>query len=359
MTFKNRPCKKFAKGMLYAVVNGRRISTNLEDTPNNRKLVTSYHKNDEFLKKFDVKKTSKTLISLCDEVLELKEKTIKPSSYYAYSSLFNSRIKPFFEDIDVVDIIPIDIKNFYLTFEDKSTLNTCKAILKEALELAILSRIIVYNPLSMVSLPKFENKYNSNPFNMEDMQLVVSSAKSSFRNLLGLAFATGMRGGEIIALKWSHIDFINQTISIEDNHVSGRVQTPKTKQSKAVIDLPHEAVSFLKDQQLKTGLREYLFYNEKTNKPYMYETNINRLFQKHLKSINLEVRGFHQIRHTFASLKLSYYERIEWVSFMLRHKSPDFTRKVYYKYLPRKKEKRVIFSMDSVAQIEHTNSVSS
>ena len=50
MTFYNR------KGMLYARINGKRVSTKLKDTKANRKLFESYSKNDEFFKKFNVKK---------------------------------------------------------------------------------------------------------------------------------------------------------------------------------------------------------------------------------------------------------------------------------------------------------------
>ena len=52
MTFYNR------NGVLYARINGQRISTKLKDTKENRKLFESYAKNDEFFEKFDVKEKS-------------------------------------------------------------------------------------------------------------------------------------------------------------------------------------------------------------------------------------------------------------------------------------------------------------
>ena len=82
------------------------------------------------------------------------------------------------------------------------------------------------------------------------------------------------------------------------------------------------------------------------DKVYTNHSSINNKFYLLLKKLNLNQRGIHQTRHTFASLKLSYGEQLNWVSFMLRHDSPSFTQKVYYKYIPRKKEKRVVFDIE-------------
>jgi integrase len=346
------------KNILYVSINGVRRSTKLKDTKQNRKIITSQFKNDEFFNNFNIKKDdSKTLLQLCDDVLKEKETIIKASSYHSYESVYKSRIKPYFKDMMIQNVKAIDIKNFYKTFTDRSTLVSCKAILKQAFENALLAEMIKINPTNSVSIPKIESDKKSNPFTFEEMELIISSSIGYMQNVLGVAFTTGLRVGEIIALQWSNIDFENETIDIVNNHVRGRNQTPKTKSSKAIIDLPKEALIFFQNQRYKTGLRKYVFYNKWDN-PIMYGSCINHNFQVLLKKIELPIRGVHQTRHTFASLKLSYGERLEWVSFMLRHKSPSFTQNVYYKYMPRKKEKRVIFDLNCVAQNTHKASIS-
>ena len=54
-------------------MNGKRVSTKLEDTPKNRKLVESYHKNDEFFNKFNINNGVPTVSELLNQVLEDKE----------------------------------------------------------------------------------------------------------------------------------------------------------------------------------------------------------------------------------------------------------------------------------------------
>ena len=71
MTFYDR------KGILYVRINGKRVPTKLEYSKENIKLYKSYAKNEEFFKKFDVIKTSPTVVELCEEVLKEKEKTLK------------------------------------------------------------------------------------------------------------------------------------------------------------------------------------------------------------------------------------------------------------------------------------------
>ena len=88
MTFYNR------NGVLYARINGQRVSTKLKDTKKNRKLFESYAKNDEFFKKFDVKVDTPTIIELCEEVLEEKEMTLKATSLRAYLSLLIVELNP-------------------------------------------------------------------------------------------------------------------------------------------------------------------------------------------------------------------------------------------------------------------------
>lgn len=345
MTFYNR------EGILYVRLNGRRISTKLEDTPKNRKLVTSYYKNDEFFNKFDLNKNVPTVLELCDEVLKDKELILKPSSYYSYLSLYRSRILPFFTK-EVSFYKPTHIDVWYKTFKDKSSILTCEAVLKPAFEKAILMGFISTSPL-VISKPKLKSDYEINPFTLDEIKSILFYRNDElFVNFFGLSVFTGLRTGECLGLKWSDIDFDNMTISVNRTFTNSRVSTPKTKSSKATIDLPVEALPYLKKQQLKNGLREYVFYN-KLGRLIKSTTNLNRILKKILTILNIEHRTIYQTRHTFASLKLSYGERLEWVSYMLRHKDTSITLRKYFKYIPNKFENRVVIDIYKETQMRH------
>ncbi len=347
MTFYNR------NGKLYVRINGRRISTKLEDTTNNRKLVKSYYKNDEFFNKFGI--NNNTLISVvehCENVMEEKSKTLKHSTLRSYNSILKTRIKPYFKNITVVEVTPLFLKDFYKFLPCTGTLRIAKAILKDVFEESLLNRVIKSNPFNEISNPKFQSKYEINPFNYDELKLLLNY-DSHIKNLIAVALLTGMRAGEIIALKWTDIDFKKMEIDVNKTIMNGIEDLPKTFSSKAIIDLPEELLPFLKNQLQRTGLREYVFYTARGNR-FNSTCDLTYYYKKILKSLNIEYRGFHQTRHTFASLKLSMGERLEWVSFMLRHKNPSITLQKYYKYVPRRKEKRVLFDISDNAQNRHS-----
>lgn len=337
MTFYNR------KNILYVRINGKRVSTKLEDTPKNRKLVESYHKNDEFFNKFNINTNVPNVLDYCDEILLEKESSIKSSSLLAYWSVYNSKVKPYFKNKKVTDITPLDMSNFYKTFKDRSSRVIACVILRLVFERAIIQDYIKYSPM-IVSYPKIKTNYEKQPFTLDEVNLILSS-ESKIINFLGVAFTTGLRCGEIIGLKWEDINFLNSTISINRTVKNGVEQTPKTKFSLAVIDMPIESKIYFQKQLKLTGLKNtYIFLNE--GKRFNSVASISYYFKMLLSYLGLKSRGIHQTRHTFASLKISYGERLEWVSYMLRHTSLSFTQNVYYKYIPRKEEKRVILDFD-------------
>lgn len=349
MTFYNR------NGVLYARINGQRISTKLKDTKENRKLFESYAKNDEFFKKFNVIKNNNipTVIELCEEVMLEKEKTLKPTSFNTYSCFFKKHIKPFFKEKKVTEIKPIDIKKWYCNFTDKSTLITCEAILKPAFEIAILSEYITTTPF-IIKKPKYKDSgYEIKPFTHTELQKVLDYNHELIGNFIAIACFTGMRTGELFGLRWKDVDLKNREISIKQQFTKGYLLTPKTKKSKGIIDLPIEALPYFEKQRLKTGLREYIFYSPR-NEPFKNTSYVNILLKQILKELNIEERSIYQTRHTFASIRLSMGERLEWVSFMLRHESSDITLKRYFKYIKELDTIRVNLNFD-LAQNRHSS----
>lgn len=347
MTFYNR------NGMLYARINGRRVSTKLEDTKPNRKLFESYAKNDEFFKKYNVNKNVTRFVDLCEEVLEKKAKTLKPTSMRAYNSLLSSRIIPYFDKKLVNEIEPLDIYSFYESFEDGSTLNTCNAILKDAFQLAIIRKDIKQTPL-VINRPKFDYDIEPNPFTLEEVKAILSELKGWMRNIFGIAVFTGMRPGEIAGQHWDEINFDSMRIEVNRTITLGYTQSPKTKSSKRVIDLPVEALPFFEAQKLLTKLKnKHVFYSP-TGKTINCSSMLSYYLNPILEELKIKKRSFYQTRHTFASIRLSMGEKLEWVSWMMGHKNTSITQQKYFKYIPAVDRKRVVIDMNKT-QNRHTS----
>ena len=348
MTFYSR------NGILYVRINSTRLSTKMTDTLKNRRLVESYYRNDEFFNKFEINKQVPTVLELCEEVLKQKEKTLKSSSYRCYLSMYKSNIETYFTK-EISYYKAKHIEKWYSTFTDKQSILTCEAILKPAFDKALIREYIKISPF-LIKKPKLISSYEIRPFTIDEVKMIIDYTSNTwFGNFFSISVFTGLRTGELLALKWSDINFKNMTISVNRTFSNGYESTPKTKSSKAVIDLPFEAIEYFRKQRLKTGLKEYVFYSE-FNKVMKQSHNLNRLLKRVLSDLHIEARSMYQTRHTFASLKLSYGERLEWVAYMLRHKDTSITLRKYFKYMPNKIEKRVIFDLENmVTQKRHTN----
>jgi len=336
MKFYNR------NGILYVNINGNRISTKLKYSKSNIKLYESYAKNEEFFNKFSVRKKDKTILDFCEEVLLEKEQRLQPTTMLAYNGLYSSRIIPYFSKKHPKDITPLFLKEWYSTFKDKATLNTCvHGILKPAFENAIIEEYIK-TTLFIIRFPTFKSNYEMNPFNLQEIHLILDNATGWFKNFLGVAFFTGMRTGEILALEWSDIDFEDNIISITKTRTAGITKKPKTKSSIREIDMLSQVEVFLKNQQKLTGLNKKVFL-KKQGKDFYSSVDFKNIWKELLNRCNLEYRNIYQTRHSFASNMISNGEDVFWVSQMLGHKNMNITLEKYSKYIKPKKSKKRTF----------------
>jgi len=335
MTFYNR------KGILYVSIAGKRISTKLEYSKDNIKLYQSYTKNEEFFKKFSVRKKDKTILDFCEEVLIEKEKRLQPTTMLSYNSLYYTKIIPYFNKKYPQDITPLFLKEYYSTFSSKSALTTCIAILKPAFENAIIEEYIKTSPF-IVSYPTIKSNYEMNPFNLEEIKLILDTATGWFKNFIGVAFFTGARTGEVLALEWKDINFQESTIHINKTRTAGFTKKPKTKSSVRVINMLSQCEYFLKEQRKITGLCKKVFYRE-PGKDFYSSNALSRTWKRLLGECNLEYRSIYQTRHSFASNMISNGEDPFWVAQTLGHKSMNVTLEKYSKYIKHEKSKKTTF----------------
>ncbi|MEA2049363.1 MAG: site-specific integrase [Campylobacterota bacterium] len=141
---------------------------------------------------------------------------------------------------------------------------------------------------------------------------------------------TGMRPGEITALRWSDIDFDNEIIKIRRTRILGKNGPPKKKASVRDIEMLLGVKEFFQDQYKLTGTNSIgdVFINS-NHKPFYSHDIIAKLFKDLLDKG--DKRYLYQLRHSFATIMISEGEDILWVSGMLGHKSSDITLKAYAK----------------------------
>ena len=211
-------------------------------------------------------------------------------------------------------------------YAPKTILNyrgTMNLIMKMALYDDIVSR----NPLTVVKAPK-KIKGNVDFFNQEEMEHLVKSATGQLKNVLLLAFFSGLRGSEIIALKWSHIDFVSETITVEERIREGVVDTTKSKVER-VIDMLPQAKKALKAQQLRTGIKgEYIFIS-KYGKTFQRPDALSRSLKTLCANIGVKIGTLQTVRRSCNTLFKQYGLPNDWILDTLGHMDDIVNREHY------------------------------
>jgi integrase len=340
LRFKNRD------GILYFGVGDTLKSSKLKYNNINKNIIIGKFNRGELDDEVQTKKDALYINVLLETIISDKAKSLKPSSANVYRILGRKHILAYFDKKTVKQIRPIDIKKFqdYLVEIGlgQQTIKIVRVLLKEVFSIAILSEDIATNPVLMVSPPKFrERKKKVVPFSLDEIDMLLNASDKTLENFLGISFFTGMRSGELLALKWDDIDFATDTIAITKTISAGDIGTPKTRSSEREIEMNNQARHYFKSQKFATGLKNsYIFLNSKSSH-HTGNTWFYRNYQRVLKELGLDIRDMHHTRHTFASLMLNNGIDPMWVCNTLGHESLKITLDVYGHFMP-KKEKMVL-----------------
>ncbi len=223
----------------------------------------------------------------------------------------------------------------------KNTIHNLNANLKSFLVFCEQEGFMEKSPYFSITLKNAKEAKAIDPFSLEEVKTLIENAPSlRLKAFLMVAFFTGSRTGEQLALTWEDIDFTEKKIVINKSlNELGQITTPKNKPSIREIDLLEPVAKILKE------LKE----SEPTNKKFVFismpkrSTMFQRAFRSLLRALNFKERKLYTTRHTFASLMLSQGEEAMWVSKTLGHKDLNTTYKTYSHYMPQQDKERAKF----------------
>lgn len=223
----------------------------------------------------------------------------------------------------------------------KNTLISLNALLKSFLEFCESERLLSQSPYYAITLKNAQEAKTIDPFTIEEIKSLIENAPSlRLKAFLAVAFFTGMRTGEQLALLWSDIDFINKRIHIDKSlNLSGEITSPKNKPSIREVDLLEPVEKILKELKASEPASKKMIFLSIPKRTQEFQ----KAFKALLKALNLKDRKLYTTRHTFASLMLSMGEEAMWVSKTLGHKDLNTTYKTYSHYIPQQEKERAKF----------------
>ena len=274
-----------------------------------------------------------TIAELAAEWLGFKKSHVRASTYQDYESIYEHHIKEAFGGMRISEIKPLALQRHIDSMSEKPrTANKTLTVLRSLFSQAVLWGYLEYNPAAEVKrLPDpFKER---NYLTLEEASLLLGFLKGGNRLLVKTALLTGMRAGELSALRWQ--DITPGTIRVRRSYRDGVFSEPKTASGRRDIVIPK---ALQEDLEEVRSMPQSLVFGWKDEPIDRWEMN-RRILQPALKILGIEKAiSFHDLRHTFAAWLISQGESPKFVQEQLGHHSPEFTMRRYGHLAPNAKQ---------------------
>jgi integrase len=272
----------------------------------------------------------------------------RESTRDSYELNLNKHVYPALGKSCINEIRRKDLKAFFdrllINGLSTATISLVKAPISGVLSFAVDSEIIENNPLDSLKMNRKKRTFKIEPLTEQEVNGLLEQAKlfmgGYYYPHILCALRTGMRIGEIKALKWKDIDFEKRQVEIRRSCRRGRITGTKTDKRRRVDMTPQltEALKELRTKQKRFTLKngqpfpEWVFANKK-GKIFVrvaFENALNRC----LKKAKLRRIRVHDLRHTYATIRLMRGHNVGDVSYQLGHSSIKMTYDVYAHWIP-------------------------
>lgn len=234
--------------------------------------------------------------------------TLKHSTQLGYRRVLNCHLLPYFGDWRLCDITKLDIQQFvaekFRQGRAWQTVRNAWIVLSTILDSAVEYGYLTINPARGVKFPPQAPRREPKILTPEEFTRLLTHLREPFKTMVTLAALTGLRIGELTALRWRAADLKAGTLRIEESVYEGEIQSPKSKKGTRVIPIGPWARWLLESHRRRStrlNPEDFIFPNRRGG-AFSGRNLLQRVLAPAAKAAALGRVTWHQFRHIHSSL---------------------------------------------------------
>ena len=261
--------------------------------------------------------------------------TFKRSTQHGYKTVLKVHLLPAWRDWRLRDIDRLAIQQWVAEkFRQRcgwQSVRNAWVLLSSILETAVEHGYLSVNPARGVKFPQKELKEKPAIIAGESFATLLKHVDEPYRTMVSLIAATGLRIGELLALRWRALDLELGTLAVRESVFEGQFQPPKTQKAVRTLPLgPHAIAALTAHRQRVTrqAPADLVFGNRKGD-PLRESKLLSNVLQPAAEAAGLGRMTWHQFRHIHSSLLNDLRVPVKIAQEQLGHASIATTLNIY------------------------------
>jgi integrase len=264
--------------------------------------------------------------------------TLKFASKKFYENMIDAHLIPAFGETQLRLITKDAVQGFLFAKTRNGlswkTVKHVRTVFGTIIEAAVRDDLLLSNPVRKTRMPRCGPLKEKAPIAPETLQALIEKLEEPSRSIASLLAMTGLRIGELLAVRWPDVDLQSGLLSVRQTVYEGHFDEPKSKRSKRRIPLGPKCVEILRNLRRPGMDAGTLVFSARNGSPLSRRNLLNRQLKPACKALGLTGANWHWLRHAHATLLDSVGTPLGTIQQLLGHSSSEITRETYIHSVP-------------------------
>jgi integrase len=247
--------------------------------------------------------------------------TFKRSTSRGYAYLLRKYLLPYFGDSKLTEINRQMVQGFVGQLGKglaPKSISLAKNLVSRIFTTAMEWSYVQENPATHVRTPARVSQREPNALTPEQVRLLIAELPEPCKSMVLIAILTGLRRGELFALRWGAVNFERKLVHVRESVYEGHFGTPKTRSSFRKIPMGEALEAIFVRLRDKKAVVDDLVFASKAGTALRPENVLKRVIRPACERLGLPKVGWHDLRHTSATL-LHEHEPLRVAQAILGH----------------------------------------